>query len=52
MLLPEDALRMEALAADCTRSFLKGVGHQAHWMVPGEVSRRTLEFLLSLEGKP
>ncbi len=49
MLMAEDAERMEALAVDCTRSFLKGVGHQAHWAQAGEVSRRVLEFLLSLE---
>ncbi|MBL8218259.1 MAG: alpha/beta hydrolase [Bryobacterales bacterium] len=49
MLTEEDAERFASLAADCTRSYLKGVGHQAHWTQPGEVSRRTLEFLLSLE---
>lgn len=49
MLTDEDARAMEATAADCTRTFLKGVGHQAHWTQPGEVSRRTLEFLLSVE---
>lgn len=49
MLSAEDAERFESLAADCTRAFLKGVGHQAHWTQPAEVSRRTLEFLLSLE---
>jgi len=49
MLTEEDAQRFASLATDCTRSYLKGVGHQAHWTQPGEVSRRTLEFLLSLE---
>jgi len=52
MLTKEDAHRFVSLAADCTGSYLKGVGHQAHWTQPGEVSRRTLEFLLSLEDTP
>lgn len=50
MLVDEDARRFVELARDCTLSVLRGVGHQAHWMAAGEVSRRTLEFLGSLEG--
>lgn len=49
MLVDEDACAFVELAADCTLSVLRGVGHQAHWMATGEVSRRTLEFLASLE---
>ncbi|MFN7938840.1 MAG: alpha/beta hydrolase [Bryobacteraceae bacterium] len=50
MLTDEDACAFVELAADCTLSVLRGVGHQAHWMATGEVLRRTLEFVGSLEG--
>ncbi|MBS1826427.1 MAG: alpha/beta hydrolase [Acidobacteria bacterium] len=50
MLTDEDACAFVELARDCTLSVLRGVGHQAHWMATGEVLRRTLEFVGSLEG--
>jgi pimeloyl-ACP methyl ester carboxylesterase len=49
MLVDEDARRFVELTADATWSVLRGVGHQAHWMSTGQVLRRTLEFLSSLD---
>lgn len=52
MLTGDDAASFESLASDCTRVFLKGIGHQAHWLGTAAVSRQLVEFLSSLEEQP
>ncbi len=49
MLTVEDSEWFERLAPDCTTAFLKGIGHQAHWLGTAAVTRPLVEFLASLE---
>lgn len=49
MLTGDDAASFEKIAPDCTRVFLKGIGHQAHWLGTQALGRPLTEFLLSLE---
>lgn len=50
MLHPVDGDLFARLVPDCTKVYLNGVGHQAHWTATPTVSGYLLEFLASLEG--